>query len=339
MANRVNSSGTLRMSSFFDVFGTPPGKNLGAYRVSETYGHLTNLPLDHGIPQSGTIRFSNFYGKRVNVIVDFYTIENFTTRRIARNRFNGNNYSIVGRFRSTISTGNGNTSGARVILNLNRVIGSEKGDIGKVALRTGSWESDTRLELDIGGSGGLIGAGGNGGTRRSGAASNGTSALGLQYPTAIVNRGYIQGGMGGGGGGGTGYGRKCQRSQRGCDGCYQTSSAGGGGAGGAGFPSGNGSGNGSDGNLNSGGEGGAGNVDDGGSCWIPARGGNGGNGGSTPNSPGQQGQTGGDNGGNAGGARGQSGYAIIINGSGSSTLSNIAGGTTGGGQTSSVSIL
>lgn len=336
MANRVNSSGTLRMSTFFDVFGQPPGKNLGAYRVSETYGHLSGLPLDEGIPQSGTIRFNDFYGKRVNVIVDYYTIPNFTTRRTARNRFNNNNYSIVGGFRSTISTGNGNSSGARVILNLNKVIGSAKGAIRTVALRTGTWESDTKLELDIGSAGGLIGAGGDGGARRSGAGANGTSALGLEYPTEIINRGYIQGGMGGGGGGGTGVGLNCGRSQRGCDECWNPESQGGGGGGGAGLPAGVGGGNGSSGNLNSGGAGGAGDsVGSDGNCAAAAVGGTGGNGGSRPDISGEVGGTGGNNGGNAGGAAGVNGYAIILgSGSTGSTVLDISPGTRAGGTVS-----
>lgn len=339
MANRVNSSGSLRMSTFFDVFGTPSGKNLGAYRVSDSIGTLTSLPLDIGIPQSGTIRFSDFYGKRVNVVVDYYSISNFVTRRTGRNRFNTNNYTIVGRFRSTISTGNGNSSGARVILNLNRVIGSDKGNIGKVALRTGTWQSDTLLELEIGTSGGLIGAGGDGGAASGNPGKNGTSALGLEYPTTINNRGYIQGGMGGGGGGGTGVGFGCGRSQRGCDECSDRSAAGAGGGGGAGFPNGSGVGGGQNGTLSVGGNGGIGqSIGENGTCSARAKGGDGGKGGSTPNTAAQAGQNGGDKSGAAGGAGGATGYSIIMNNGATYSLrpgSNALGGSS---PTSSVTI-
>jgi hypothetical protein len=232
---------------------------------------------------------------------------------------------------------------------LNRVIGSEKGNIGKVALRTGSWQSDTLLELEIGSSGGLIGAGGDGGTPSGGAGQDGTSALGLEYPTTINNRGYIQGGMGGGGAGGTGFGRSCARVQRGCDGCSEIQSAGGGGGGGAGFPVGDGKGNGSNGTISAGGSGGAGISQGGGSnagptptdesgCRVRARGGDGGNGGSTPNSPGQSGQTGGEISSNPGGAGGLSGYSIIMNDGATYSLIPGSNALEGSSPTSSVTI-
>jgi len=62
--------------SFSDIrneFGTPRDNNIGAYRVSETYGAMSNLPLDDGIPQSGRINWSDFYNKRLNLIVDCYS--------------------------------------------------------------------------------------------------------------------------------------------------------------------------------------------------------------------------------------------------------------------------
>jgi hypothetical protein len=62
--------------SFSDIrneFGTPRNNNIGAYRVSETYGAMSNLPLDNGIPQSGRINWSDFYNKRLNLIIDCYS--------------------------------------------------------------------------------------------------------------------------------------------------------------------------------------------------------------------------------------------------------------------------
>ena len=65
--------------SFTDIkneFGLPPDKNLGAYRMSVNVGGLSNLGLDNVddtgqthrpptsiIPQSGTIKFSDFIRK------------------------------------------------------------------------------------------------------------------------------------------------------------------------------------------------------------------------------------------------------------------------------------
>jgi hypothetical protein len=68
----LQGSGTISFSQISNEFGLPPRRNLGAYRVSETYGAMTNMPLDDGIPQSGRISFSNFYNKKLNIIVDCY---------------------------------------------------------------------------------------------------------------------------------------------------------------------------------------------------------------------------------------------------------------------------
>ena len=47
----IKASGSpLSFSEISTEFGLPPGKNLGAYRVSETIGTLSNLPLDTEIP-------------------------------------------------------------------------------------------------------------------------------------------------------------------------------------------------------------------------------------------------------------------------------------------------
>lgn len=69
----LQSSGAISLSQIANEFGLPSSKRLGAYRVSETYGALTNIPLDTGVPQSGTIRFSDFYNKKLNIIVDGYS--------------------------------------------------------------------------------------------------------------------------------------------------------------------------------------------------------------------------------------------------------------------------
>ena len=61
----LQNSGTISFTQIKNEFGLPTGKNLGAYRVSDSPGNncsLSNLPLDSGIPQTGEIKFSNFYG-------------------------------------------------------------------------------------------------------------------------------------------------------------------------------------------------------------------------------------------------------------------------------------
>ena len=52
---------------------------LGQYRTTdssftnESPGDFSNLPLDTGIPTSGTINVDSFHGKKLNVIVDYYS--------------------------------------------------------------------------------------------------------------------------------------------------------------------------------------------------------------------------------------------------------------------------
>ena len=68
----LQASGTsISFSQISNEFGTPPAHNLGAYRVSQTVSGLLNMPLDADVPQSGEIKFSDFYSKRLNVVVDY----------------------------------------------------------------------------------------------------------------------------------------------------------------------------------------------------------------------------------------------------------------------------
>ena len=255
----LQASGSISASQISNEFGLPPGRNLGAYRVSQSVGSLANLPLDTGIPQSGSISFSNFYSKRLNIVVDFYS-GGTVTRQTARTRYNNSNVTVIGGFKTRPSSG----AGSRVIINVNKNIGSAQGNINNVALRTGSWESNTNLEIVVGPAGTIIGAGGNGGngtTGNGGSGTPGTSALGIQYTTTIINQGLIFGGRGGGGGGGAGVFKRCGRNQRGCKGGQIFFLTGGGGAGGRGFPAGGGGGGGnagSSGTIDSNGSGGAG---------------------------------------------------------------------------------
>jgi hypothetical protein len=240
----LQGSGSISFSQIANEFGTPPGRNLGAYRVSENVGSLSNLALDDGIPRSGTIRFSNFYGKRLNIVVDFHSIPQNSTRRNARTRYDNNGVRVIGGFRSRPT----NSSGTKVYINVNRRIGSAKGNRNFVALTTGSWNSNTQLITVVGPNGSLMGAGGDGGAGggvfggRAGNGGQGSSALGIQYPTTIINQGFIFGARGGGGGGAGGYGWTFSDSQDGCEGRQneRLRIGGGGGAGGRGLPAGNG---------------------------------------------------------------------------------------------------
>ena len=48
----LQGSGQISFGQISAEFGLPFGKNIGAYRVSETYGDMSDIPLDIGIPQT-----------------------------------------------------------------------------------------------------------------------------------------------------------------------------------------------------------------------------------------------------------------------------------------------
>ena len=345
----LQASGPISFSQIANEFGLSPGRNLGAYRISQSVGSLSNLPLDTGIPQSGPIAFSDFYSKRLNLVVDFHSIQENTTRRNARDRYNNNGVTVIGGFKGKPSS----SSGTKVYINVNKTIGSNKNNRNNVALRTGSWDSSTQLITIIGSGGSLYGAGGDGGAGggipgAAGQGGQGSSALGIDYPTSITNQGTIFGGRGGGGGGAGGWGFTFADTQDGCEGRRNQTLriGGGGGAGGAGLPAGDGgpantqsalrssatanfAGSGSSGTVNSNGSGGGGGSTSGGQgCNGHASSGGGGNiesggGGGNVNYGGE-------------GSGGQRGYAIII-GSGGSIISysgNAASGDTVSGTVS-----
>ena len=266
----IKGTGSLSFEDDIEKeFGENPSRSLGSYRrdhpdfSNKNCGSLTNLPLDDGIPVSGEIKFSDFYGKKLNIVVDYYSVaenreDTGDAKMAATYRYLNQNakVKIVGGYQSkpagslTPNTYNLTSAdwnnGKKVFINVNKQIGGKKSSNGAsisrnfVALRTGGWPSGTSLQIDIGPSGRLQGAGGDGrqGTTSSGTptiANAGTSALGVETPAQInvALGGIIRCGYGGGGGGGgansnpnkstTDYGR-----------------SGGGGGGGAGIPAGDG---------------------------------------------------------------------------------------------------
>ena len=212
-------------------------RRLGKYRrddpsfqnASPPGSSLTNLPLDTGIPVSDEIKFSDFRGKKLNMVVDYYTLPEGQTetskqtenasQMAATWRYNNVDakVKVIGGFRErptgsvdgnyNLTSGNWQ-GGKKIFVNVNQTIGGIKdGDVTDVALRTGVWPSGTELQVDIGPSGHLTGAGGDGGAAgsaggsRGGDGGQGTSALGVEYAATINNNGVIRCGYGGGGGG------------------------------------------------------------------------------------------------------------------------------------------
>ncbi len=254
-------------------FGKNGGRTLGRYRrddpaFNNTYPNsstISNLPLDTGIPTSGEIKFSDFYGKKLNMIVDYHSGANEETRKqnrakmSATKRFQSKDVKIVGGFKekSDFSVSVSNASGRftltsptwrggkKIYVNVNKKLGGEVTNTrNDVALRTGIWPSGTELQVDIGTSGKIYGAGGKGGNASTSLQNNsgspgqqggsGTSALGIEYAATINNNGLIRCGYGGGGGGSGVANDPSDKS----DTDYGRS--GGGGGGGAGFPVGTG---------------------------------------------------------------------------------------------------
>jgi len=304
-----------------EEFGPNPGRSLGQYRredpsrvsalnpngllnnSSPIGSSLSNLPLDVGIPNNGEIKFSDFFGKKLNMVVDYYSgtqqIKASGANTLAATfRFRNSPalVKVVGGFRSKPNSNVNNSyvltssewqGGKRVLVNVNKTIGGNKdGDISDVSLRTGNWPTGTELQVDVGTSGNIRGAGGNGGNASPGLqqskgedGGNGTSALGIEYPAVINNNGTIRCGFGGGGGG---SGAACNPDDKSTT---DFGRSGGGGGGGAGLPAG-GAGQGGTGGFNgpnpkNGSPGDAGNLNNGGDGGdAPSHGGaNGGPGG------------------------------------------------------------
>jgi len=303
----LQGSGQISASNIANEFGYTNGSEtrLGSYRTTNgqgnfpvSFGTLSFSSIDGGgsVPTSGQIKFSDFYSTRLQQVVNFYGSGRGGNRLIAKDRYNAggsNDVNVVGNYRTRPN----NTSGTKVHIHVNQTIGSEKSNVQHCALRTGSWDSSTTLQVDIGGSGRISGAGGDGGAGKSSSGNgspggDGTSALGIQYnPTQvnIASGGFLVGGFAGGGGGAGGFDYDKRSSRH---------ASGGGGGGGAGIPAGAGGprgttgalgGNGSAGNTTTGGEGGGGSNNgneafgggggDGGQFGNPADNGGGGSGG------------------------------------------------------------
>ena len=324
----VKSSGSpLSFSEIETEFGQNSDRDLGEYRVSQTVGGLSNQPLDTGIPQSGAIKFSEFYDKRLNVIIDYHSGSTENRPTVAKTRYNAaagtGTHTVIGGF----ATRPTNSGGTKTRIHVNKTIGSATGNINNCAVRTGTgWNSGTVLTIEIGSSGALYGAGGDGGEAGTsdGDASgdnggSGSSGLGVQFTgTTVINNGIISAGYGGGGGGGY---RKVEREEMFSGPVYAAS--GGGGGGGQGLPAGEGIDGGADGTTTAGGNGGNGGEN------SQAHGGGGGGGGS--NGTGGEGGNSND-GGNGTASAGGNGASGTHTGSIEGENNVTGGGGTGGGN-------
>ena len=337
----IHGSGTpIGFETIKDEFGLPPDKNIGYYRQTfsgnSEYGELTFNGISEGIPSSGAISFSDFYGKRLNIVVNYFSGGSEEKPQTARSRYVDQNVTVVGELKSRP----GDSSGSKVIIHVNKDIGSNKSSETSCALRTGSgWEAGTELQVDVGNEGRIFGAGGNGGNGSEGSGSGkpggkGSSGLGIQFGTSsnktvvnIAGGALVTGGYGGGGGGGGGHDHD-KNSER--------TASGGGGGGGAGYPAGTGGARGEGGSRGGAGgngslflSGNGGSESDNGNEAEGGRGGHGGDFERTANDPhesedGEAG-SGGEGSGGSGGERGGDGEGIRVTGASNTVTINNSG--------------
>ena len=312
----LQGSGQISFSQIENEFGQNGERSLGDYRTSQSVGELSNLPLDTGIPTSGEIKFSDFYSKRLNIVVDMHSGGDEFRKSAKGDKWNNNNLTVIGGFRSK------KEDGSKIIIHVNKKFGSDKSSVNNCAVRTGSWNSSSSIIVDVGGEGQILGAGGDGGQGgvclgTGSPGGTGTSGLGIDHNGVTVNvlsGGIIRAGFGGGGGGGGG-----RQTDKGSD----RRASGGGGGGGAGFPAGNGGqpGNGcangssgSSGNETTAGDGGGGGNN--GNQAYGATGGEGGQFGEAANNGGSSQAGGGSGGGDGAAIRRVSGFSVTINNNG-----------------------
>ena len=231
----IKSSGnSLAFSEIETEFGSQSPRSLGSYRHTQTVNGLTFNGIDSGIPTSGEIKFSDFYGKSLNIVVDCFSGGDEFRISAKNNKWNNNQIVIINP--STVSK---REEGTKITIRVNKKFGSDKSSVNNCALKTGTWSNPASVVVDLGSNAKILGAGGDGGKGADGITNPGTdggdgsSGLGIEHQGTIVNYrsgSVIRAGFAGGGGGGGG--RETSKNDR--------RAGGGGGGGGAGFPFGTG---------------------------------------------------------------------------------------------------
>ena len=182
----LQSSGQISFQNIEDEFGQNGSRSIGAYRLTQNIGTINNIPLDAGIPTSGEIKFSDFYGKRLNIVVDCFSGGREDRKSAKNDKWNNNAITVVGGFRSK------RESGSKIIINVGKKFCSDKNGVNNVALRTGSWDGSATVQIDVGSGGQILGAGGDGGNGNNAYGSgspggDGSSGLGVDVNNCTVN--------------------------------------------------------------------------------------------------------------------------------------------------------
>lgn len=267
------SSGTITIQQIATEFGGSAPYSLSNYYRGGAL--VANTPANAGIPTSGTIRLSNFYGASksrvtVNLVISSNT-QNFDVYANRGPSYVAGNTDVVVTINSGIFVGASSTGVYAFTVSSSFNAGDTVAIVNNGTI------------LGCGGGGGAGGYGGNGG-----GGGGGGNTLQINRATRITNNGVVA--SGGGGGGGGGFGIRNDKS----------AAQGGGGGGGAGYNGGGGgSPNGGAGSTTAGGAGGGGQQNAGSGGVGGGRGANGASG-----TAGSQ---------NAGGGGGLAGYYVVGN--------------------------
>ena len=256
------TSGQISFSGIEEEFGQNGSRSLGDYRLTQAIGTLSARPLDTGIPSSGQIKFSDFHGKELNIVVDCHSSTNGGSstynHNAYTNRFKVGKFNVIGNFKTSVpkSAWNG---GKTVIININQTFGSSgASNRNHVAFDVGAynnnvnqdgWPTTTELSVVLGSNAYVAGKGGNGGEggwvgdthNAAGTGGEGTSAMKIHSGMSITGEGVNVNNhiIAGGGGGGGGYGGDSTFGGN-DEGVPEFSAPGSGGGGGAGLPAGSG---------------------------------------------------------------------------------------------------
>ena len=185
----IKASGTqLGFQEIEAEFGAQSPRSLGSYRHTQTVNGLVFNGIDSGIPTSGEIKFSDFYSKSLNIVVDCFSGGDEFRINAKNNKWNNNSIVIINP--STVSK---KEEGTKITIRVNKKFGSDKSQDTNCALRTGTWSSPASVVVDLGSNAKILGAGGNGGRGADGITNpgvdggDGSSGLGIEHQGTIVN--------------------------------------------------------------------------------------------------------------------------------------------------------
>ena len=118
----IKASGTqLGFQEIEAEFGAQSPRSLGSYRHTQTVNGLTFNGIDSGVPSSGEIKFSDFYGKSLNIVVDCFSGGDEFRINAKNNKWNNNNIVIINP--STVSK---KEEGTKITIRVNKKFGSER---------------------------------------------------------------------------------------------------------------------------------------------------------------------------------------------------------------------